>query len=134
MSYTDFYSMKQGLSEAAYPLLNPPVVSSITDYHPLLKEPPTLVSLYSKAKSKETEDVKEQQKVRQSGHVLKAAVYATIAFIILSQPKVYELSNSIYSRLSGNYFFIVNDQGTPTILGVAVHAIFFFLMVLVWIT
>ena len=131
MSYPDYpYPMKQGLSEVPYPLINLPVVSSITDYHPLLKEPPTLVSLYSKAKQKDTDEVQEQKHKQRSGHYLKVAVYTTIAFIILSQPKVYEFTNMLYSKLTGNFFFIVTDEGVPTILGIATHALLFFLLLL----
>lgn len=57
-----------------------------------------------------------------------ASFVATLLFLIISSPGMYVLVSGIFSKLIPS-IKIANEQGCPTILGLIVHGIVFFLIV-----
>lgn len=57
-----------------------------------------------------------------------ASFVAALLFLIISSPTVYKLVSSIFSNLVPS-LPIANGEGCPTMLGLVVHTIVFFLLV-----
>lgn len=122
MAYTPGYN---SVVETPYPLLNPPVVSHLSapsasrlyENRHHMGSDPKYARTYTHEKSK--------------GWLVRVAVFATIAFVVLSQSMVYRLINSVYGMMTGDYFYILSDAGCPTAVGTVMHAIMFFVFMLV---
>jgi hypothetical protein len=55
-------------------------------------------------------------------HRLKYSFYATLVFILISNPNTYSFTNSLFQ---GTLFIVQND--VPTAVGYLLHSILFFL-------
>jgi len=108
-------------ASSPYPLLNPPLVSSN------IQQPPTLVSLYTDQHKNKNESPSQ---MKRSGSLLRIAVYATLAFLVLSQGFTYRIVNQIYSSFSNKEFLLVNEEGCPTVVGTIAHTTVFFICML----
>lgn len=111
-----------------YPLMNPPVPSEPVSN---VNQPPSLISLYANQKNE------KQQKMppgstheKKIGSLFRTAVFATIAYIILSQPVTYRVTNTIYSMITNKQFYIVNEDGCPTVVGTIANTLIFFIVIL----
>lgn len=115
------------VAETPYPLLNPPVVSHLSA--------PSASRLYDNryqggsniAMKASASYCNEKSK----GWLFRVAVFATIAFVVLSQSMVYRMISSLYGMVTGDYLYIVSDAGCPTAVGTVMHAVMFFVFMLV---
>lgn len=104
---------RQPTTELPYPPLmpqSPQPVFQIPPQIPLPYTPPTIA--------------------RFKGQKIRIAFYATILFFALSHIGAYRLVNMIYNALTSQTHEIVNEQGSPTMKGFALHGIIFFLGVM----
>ena len=112
----------------------------------ILMDPPTPQTLSPSTKS--LNDVYESQrkktyaatpqgraeviyKDRRIGNLFKIAVYATIAFFILSNISVFNVVNKIVATFSSYSHLIVNDSGMPTLQGNLIHTGVFFVIIMI---
>jgi hypothetical protein len=68
---------------------------------------------------------------RAAGRKFKAAFFATLAFVALSHGVAYRLMNQVFWAFTGRAYEIVTEVGVPTPRGLFLHAVVFFLVVLV---
>ena len=69
--------------------------------------------------------IKENQSLA-SYNKWKYTLYTTIIVLLIFNPFTYKLVNSLLSNLVGK---IANNDGCPTLLGLAIHAIVFTLII-----
>ncbi len=67
---------------------------------------------------------------KQKGHLFKLAFFATIGFIALSHHVSYRVVNSIWSAFTGKTNEITCELGCPTIKGVLLHSVVFFIFMM----
>jgi hypothetical protein len=62
------------------------------------------------------------------GRKIKIAFYAAILFVILSYSGTYRLVNTAVSAITNKPFDVVSEDGSPTIKGVFLHTLLFFVI------
>lgn len=62
------------------------------------------------------------------GRKIKATFYSAILFIILSYGGTYRVTNNILSAFMNSDFEIINDEGCPTMKGIFLHTVLFFII------
>ncbi len=67
---------------------------------------------------------------RYTGQKIRIAFYATLIFLALSHIGAYRLVNMIYNAITSKSHEIVNEQGEPTMKGLLLHGIIFFLAIM----
>lgn len=68
---------------------------------------------------------------KQKGQKIKIAFYAAVVFVILSQHGVYRVMNTLYASLTSQPFELVNEHGTPTVKGVIIQGVIFFVIAMI---
>ena len=68
---------------------------------------------------------------RRIGNLFKIAVYATIAFFILSNMSVFNVVNKIIATFSSYSNLIVDESGMPTLQGNFIHTGVFFVIIMI---
>lgn len=64
----------------------------------------------------------------QIGRKIKATFYCTVLFLILSYHGTYRALNNVISTFMNNNFQAVNEHGLPTIKGMFVHGVIYFII------
>jgi hypothetical protein len=67
---------------------------------------------------------------RYKGQKIRIAFYATLLFLALSHIGAYRIVNMVYNAITSQPHEVVNEQGEPTIKGLLLHGIIFFLGVM----
>lgn len=123
--------MYTSVAETSYPLLNPPInnnnvnqtttggISSRSIYGPTY---PNITR---------NQNIGDISTEKSKGWLFRVAVFSTIAFVVLSQSVAYKVVNSIYGMVSGNYDYIMSEEGCPTAVGIVTQATVFFAFMLV---
>jgi hypothetical protein len=62
------------------------------------------------------------------GQKIKVAFYTAILFVLLSYSGVYRVTNNIVSAFLNQPFDVVSEHGCPTMKGVFLHTIAFFIL------
>ena len=70
---------------------------------------------------------------KRKGYMFKIAVISTILFIILSNPFTYTVLDRIYTAITNNYSYILNDNGYPTLKGTLINATIYFILIMITI-
>ncbi len=103
-----------------------------------LKQPPTsnidLNALYSaeRARAKPSPPPAHIAYIERSkGRLFKIAVFATAAFVLLSNNIVYNLANKLYAAVTSHTDHIMNESGCPTLKGIGIHAGVFFVFMMI---
>lgn len=64
---------------------------------------------------------------RNTGEKIKIAFYLTVVFLILSLQGTYRIANTTYNAFTSNPYEFLSENGNPTIKGMVIFAVFFFL-------
>lgn len=68
---------------------------------------------------------------KRKGRLFKIALFATVAFVLLSNNVAYNMANKLYAAFTSHTDHIVDDMGCPTLKGIGIHAGVFFLFMMV---
>lgn len=68
---------------------------------------------------------------RQKGQTFRIAFFAAIGFFVLSHPIAYRVVNQVVSLVTGKTSEIMTEIGTATTKGVVLHAVVFFVFIMV---
>ena len=100
----------------------------------VIEQPPTYIpppQHYYQAPQPSPQDTHGPSQEKAAGRKFKAAFYATVAFIALSNIVVYRLVNQVFLAFTGKANEIVSEMGLPTTKGIFLHSFVFFLAVMV---
>jgi purine-cytosine permease-like protein len=62
------------------------------------------------------------------GRKIRATFYAALLFVVLSFGGTYRVTNNVLSALMNRNFEIVNETGCPTMKGILLHTVVFFVI------
>ena len=72
--------------------------------------------------------VQQETSSLKMGRKIKATFYSAILFIILSYSGTYRVTNNILSAFMNSNFEVVNEEGCPTMKGLFLHTVLFFIV------
>jgi hypothetical protein len=75
-----------------------------------------------------------QSNEKEKGQKIKIAFYATVLFALLSHASAYRIMNMVYNAITSKPFELLSEQGAPTIKGVVIHSIIFFVALMILIS
>jgi hypothetical protein len=103
-----------------------------------LQQPPSLIGLATQSKyqpvyddtAEKQEEVVSKVKDKNKGQIIRAVLFGTLFFIILSQPIIYKITNKIAQVVMSSPINIIDADNCATRSGIFVHAAIFFIALL----
>jgi hypothetical protein len=99
----------------------------------MVKETEIPMSLYTQIPPAPVAPHPGTGKSLQMGKKIRATFYCTLFFVLLSYQGTYKVINDIITTFSNTAFGGVNEYGAPTVKGVFVHSILFFVLAFLFI-
>lgn len=90
--------------------------------------PQGLQPVYANRMYPPSQNVLQETSSMKMGRKIKATFYSALLFIILSYGGTYRVTNIILSAFMNSSFDIVNEEGCPTVKGIFLHTVIFFII------